>query len=63
MGAKFVIELAQTRQTSPDLELPSSIVYPCIPLGAYLMCFRFLQAAHVEGIEPVDATSAPGSAS
>src|ERR1700686_4676449 len=66
MGAKFVIELMSTDQVSPDLELPSWLVYACIPLGSYLMCFRFLQvmwtywrtgdlphhdAAHVEGIE------------
>jgi C4-dicarboxylate transporter DctQ subunit len=66
MGAKFVYGLAQTDQVSPDLELPSWIVYLCIPLGSYLMCFRFLQVAwtyartndlphhdhsHVEGIE------------
>jgi C4-dicarboxylate transporter DctQ subunit len=29
--------------TSPDLELPTWIVYLAIPLGSYLMCFRFLQ--------------------
>src|SRR3981081_2043348 len=66
MGAKFVFELMSTDQVSPDLELPSWLVYACIPLGSYLMCFRFLQvawtywrtgdlphhdAAHVEGIE------------
>jgi C4-dicarboxylate transporter DctQ subunit len=66
MGAKFVIELMQTDQVSPDLELPSWLVYACIPLGSYLMCFRFLQvmwayfwtdelphhdATRVEGIE------------
>jgi C4-dicarboxylate transporter DctQ subunit len=66
MGGKFVIELMHTDQVSPDLELPSWLVYACIPLGSYLMCFRFLQvmwayyrtgelphhdAAHVEGIE------------
>jgi C4-dicarboxylate transporter DctQ subunit len=45
MGAKFVIDLMGTDQTSPDLELPSWIVYACIPLGSYLMCFRFLQVA------------------
>jgi C4-dicarboxylate transporter, DctQ subunit len=43
MGAKFVYELMHTDQVSPDLELPSWIVYACIPLGSYLMCFRFLQ--------------------
>jgi C4-dicarboxylate transporter DctQ subunit len=67
MGAKFVIELMSTDQVSPDLELPSWIVYSCIPLGSYLMCFRFLQVSwafwrtgelphhdpsHVEGIDP-----------
>src|SRR5437667_6325045 len=66
MGAKFVFALMGTDQVSPDLELPSWLVYSCIPLGSYLMCFRFLQvmwaywrtnalphhdAAHVEGIE------------
>jgi C4-dicarboxylate transporter DctQ subunit len=45
MGAKFVIELAQTDQVSPDLELPRWIVFLCVPLGSYLMCFRFLQVA------------------
>jgi C4-dicarboxylate transporter DctQ subunit len=45
MGAKFVIELMGTDQTSPDLEIPSWFVYACIPLGSYLMCFRFLQVA------------------
>ena len=45
MGAKFVIELMGTDQVSPDLELPSWLVYACIPLGSYLMCFRILQVA------------------
>ena len=73
MGASFVIGLSATDQTSPDLELPSWIVYLCIPLGSYLMCFRFLQVAyaywktgelphhdhtHVEGIE-VDTAIGP----
>jgi C4-dicarboxylate transporter DctQ subunit len=70
-GAGFVWDLAHTDQTSPDLEMPMWIVYLAIPLGSYLMCFRFLQvawrfwrsgelphhdAAHVEG---VDAAAAP----
>ena len=73
MGTKFVVGLSQTSQTSPDLELPSWIVYLCIPLGSYLMCFRFLQVAwsywrtgdlphhdhsHVEGID-VDTAIGP----
>jgi C4-dicarboxylate transporter DctQ subunit len=45
MGAVFVIGLMSTDQVSPDMELPSWIVYGCIPLGSYLMCFRFLQVA------------------
>jgi len=45
MGAKFVIELIDTDQVSPDLELPRWIVFACVPLGSYLMCFRFLQVA------------------
>jgi len=45
MGAKFVYGLMGTDQTTPDLEWPSWMVYLCIPLGSYLMCFRFLQVA------------------
>ncbi|GJE04595.1 MULTISPECIES: TRAP transporter small permease [Methylobacterium] len=45
MGTKFVLGLIDTDQTSPDLEIPSWIVYLAIPLGSYLMCFRFLQVA------------------
>ena len=74
MGAKFVIALFGTDQVSPDLELPSWIVYACIPLGSYLMCFRFLQVAwgfwhtgelphhdpgHVEGLAETGAAPAP----
>jgi len=66
LGAKFVWQIAQTDSVSPDLELPKWIVYLCIPLGSYLMCFRFLQVAwsflrtgelphhdiaHVEGVD------------
>jgi C4-dicarboxylate transporter DctQ subunit len=73
MGAKFVYELMHTDQVSPDMEIPSWIVYACIPLGSYLMCFRFLQvswsyfrtgelphhdAAQVEGVE-VTSPDAP----
>ena len=58
--------MAHTNQVSADLELPKWIVYLCIPLGSYLMCFRFLQvswsfwktgelphhdAAHVDGVD------------
>src|SRR6516165_2243327 len=45
-GAFFTWDMAHTDQTSPDLELPKWIVYLCIPLGSYLMCFRFLQVAY-----------------
>ena len=44
-GAHFVWELMHTDQVSADLELPKWIVYACIPLGSYLMCYRFLQTA------------------
>jgi len=43
LGAKFVWELSRTDSTSPDLEVPVWIVYLAVPLGSYLMCFRFLQ--------------------
>src|SRR5580698_5725627 len=78
MGAKFVFELMHTDQVSPDLEIPSWLVYACIPLGSYLMCFRFLQvcwhyfwtgelphhdATNVDGIEvSKDAPIAMGEA-
>ncbi len=29
--------------TTPDLEWPTWVVYSAVPLGSYLMCFRFLQ--------------------
>ncbi len=29
--------------TTPDLEMPIWLVYSAVPLGSYLMCFRFLQ--------------------
>jgi C4-dicarboxylate transporter DctQ subunit len=31
--------------TTPDLEWPTWVVYSAVPLGSYLMCFRFLQVA------------------
>ncbi len=52
--------------TSPDLEWPTWIIYSAVPLGSYLMCFRFLQVmwnfvrtgalpvhnqAHVDGLD------------
>jgi C4-dicarboxylate transporter, DctQ subunit len=66
LGARFVWHMAQTEQTSPDMELPMWLIYIAVPIGSYLMCFRFLQVAwwfartgelphhdhgHVEGIE------------
>ena len=43
LGALFVYHIGQTDQTSADLEIPMWLVYLAIPLGSYLMCFRFLQ--------------------
>src|SRR5512137_1577105 len=43
LGANFVWHMAHTDATSADLEVPMWIVYLAIPLGSYLMCFRFLQ--------------------
>lgn len=75
MGVRFVFGLAQTDQTSPDLEIPSWIVYLCVPLGSYLMCFRFLQVARnfwqtgelphhdeseVEGLEAIEVNATGG---
>jgi C4-dicarboxylate transporter DctQ subunit len=59
--------------TTPDLEWPTWIIYAAIPLGSYLMCFRFIQVGvgflrtgelphhdhtHVEGIEEVPVMDA-----
>jgi C4-dicarboxylate transporter DctQ subunit len=69
-GANFVWEMAHTDQTSPDMEAPMWLVYLAIPLGSYLMSFRFMQvlwtfartgelphhdAAHVEGVDDAAA--------
>lgn len=76
-GARFVSHMFVTGQRSNDLEEPMWIVYLAIPLGSYLMCFRFLQVAwsfartgelphtddsHVEGLEKVvDQSIASGN--
>ncbi len=44
LGAIYVHDL-DPDEVSPELEWPSWIIYLCIPLGSYLMCFRFLQVA------------------
>jgi C4-dicarboxylate transporter, DctQ subunit len=59
--------------TTPDLEMPTWMVYCAVPFGSYLMCFRFLQVlvgfvrtgelphhdhGHVEGIEAEPLTAA-----
>jgi len=47
MHSLLGIDLADVPEgpTSPDLEMPTWIAYSCVPLGSYLMCFRFLQVA------------------
>jgi TRAP-type C4-dicarboxylate transport system permease small subunit len=42
LGGLYVYEL-DPDEVSPELEWPSWMIYLCIPLGSYLMCFRFLQ--------------------
>ena len=74
LGANYVWVIGHTDQVSPDLELPLGLVYLCIPLGSYLMCFRFLQvawafwktgdlprhdASFVEGVEKTELPSEP----
>lgn len=34
---------------TPDLEWPTWVVYLAIPLGSFLMCFRFMQVAWIFG--------------
>ena len=43
-GARWVIFIHGTGQTSPDLEWPMWIIYLAIPFGSGLMCYRFIQA-------------------
>ncbi|WP_199902247.1 TRAP transporter small permease [Azospirillum sp. B506] len=77
LGANFVYHMSETEQTSADLEWPMWIIYLAIPLGSYLMCFRFLQVAwtfirtgelphhdhaQVDGIDPVEAANEGGPA-
>ena len=45
LGANYVWVIGHTDQVSADLEMPLWLVYLCIPIGSYLMCFRFLQVA------------------
>jgi C4-dicarboxylate transporter DctQ subunit len=62
--------------TTPDLEWPTWAMYSAVPLGSYLMCFRFLQVwlkfartnelphhdpAHVAGLDEAEPASAPGA--
>ncbi|MBL8572124.1 MAG: TRAP transporter small permease [Hyphomicrobiaceae bacterium] len=76
LGANFVWHMAHTDATSPDLEMPMWIVYLAIPIGSYLMCFRFLQVAvnflrtgelphhdhgHVDGMDEVDDLPVAGT--
>ncbi|MGQ0672614.1 MAG: TRAP transporter small permease [Hyphomicrobium sp.] len=66
LGARLVWHIGGTGQTSAVLEAPMWIVYLAVPLGSFLMCFRFLQVAagfardgtlphhdigHVEGLD------------
>ena len=58
--------------TTPDLEWPTWMVYAVIPLGSYLMCFRFVQVTvnfvrtgelprhdhgHVDGLDEEDGVA------
>ena len=69
LGAKFVWAISHTDSVSSDLEMPMWMVYMAVPLGSYLMSFRFLQStwqfiqtgalpkhdhAQVEGVDDID---------
>lgn len=45
LGALLVAHLFHSGQVSSVLEIPMWCVYLCLPLGSYLMCFRFLEVA------------------
>jgi C4-dicarboxylate transporter DctQ subunit len=55
--------------TTPDLEWPTWFIYSVVPMGSYLMCFRFIQVSliywrtgemphhdesHVEGLDDAE---------
>ncbi|MFG1420350.1 TRAP transporter small permease [Roseixanthobacter liquoris] len=44
-GLKFVMARYAFGDMTAEMELPSWIAYLAIPIGSYLMCFRFLQVA------------------
>lgn len=49
LGLRLVTHLFHSGQVSAVLEAPMWLVYLCLPLGSFLMCFRFLQvAAHFQ---------------
>jgi C4-dicarboxylate transporter, DctQ subunit len=73
LGARFVHGIWEHGSISEVLELPMWLVYLAVPVGSYLMCFRFLQVAanfwrtgelpvhdhsHVDGLEDVQTTPA-----
>ena len=75
LGANLVAKIYATSQLSADMEVPMWIVYLAVPLGSYLMCFRFLQVAwsfyrtgelphrdhaQVEGLPPAAPAGTPG---
>lgn len=45
LGAHLVWHIAGTGQTSAVLEVPMWLVYLAVPLGSYLMCYRFIEVA------------------
>ena len=72
LGAVLVARLAGTEQVSADLEIPMWLVYLAMPIGSWLMSFRFLQTAwrymhsgelpkhdvaHVEGLDDISMTA------
>ena len=73
-GIRFVWELYHTEQVSADLEAPMWLVYLGLPIGSYLMCFRFLQVCYKfiqtghfprpdhAKVEGIDLETAPGLA-
>ncbi len=75
LGAYMIAHLSSD-QTSEVLEVPMRWVYLCVPLGSWLMCFRFLQVmvqfvrhgqlpqhdhAYVEGLDDEIAAADKGA--
>ncbi|MGL4766969.1 MAG: TRAP transporter small permease [Formosimonas sp.] len=45
IGSEFVLEQFNYGNVTADLRWPTWVVYLALPIGSFLMCFRFIQVA------------------